>query len=124
MTFEIQLNIQIYLTAFLGIIFIFGYICFMLMLGKYNMGINIIKRGPYRIVRHPLYSIFIFIIPVVILIWVNDLWFLFSWVMIIVSAHFVVKAEEKFLIKKFGKDYIEYKVKVPALIPYKGIVKL
>lgn len=115
---------QLILTTIIIFVYLTSYISFMIMLRKYSMGKSVIKSGPYRIVRHPLYSIFSFTIPAVLVIWFNDYWFILSWVITIISAHFLVKVEEKILIEKFENEYIEYKKKVPAIIPYKGIVKL
>lgn len=117
-------TMQIAFSIILGMIFIFFYTWFMVMLKKFSMGLGVIKTGPYRIVRHPLYATFSLIIPLLIAIWFNDVWFLFSWILIIVIAHFIVKVEENILINKFDIEYLEYKQKVPAIIPYKGIVQL
>ena len=79
---------------------------------------KIVDKGVYGIVRHPIYSsdivlgigIFFFrptIIMLVIIVWMTA--FLLFW----------MKKEETALIEKFGRDYEEYKKKVPMIIPIK-----
>ena len=76
----------------------------------------LIIRGPYRWVRHPLYSLFL------VMIWscpdltVDRLLFnvLFTVWMVIGSI-----LEERDLVDAFGETYREYQHKVPMLIPYR-----
>lgn len=120
----LSFTFQLTLTIVLGILFVIGYAAFIKMLRKYSMGTRVVKQGPYRLVRHPLYSVFSFTLPAFFVLWFNDGWFLLSWLAIIIFAHLIVKVEERIMAKKFGKEYLDYKSKVPALIPYRGIVQL
>ena len=124
LTININNEIRIIIICILSFVFITVYAWFMIILKKYSMGITLIIKGPYRIVRHPLYSVFSLIIPGIVAFSFNDLWFIFAWILVIVITHFIVRIEEKYLIKKFGDEYIEYKKKVPTLIPYKGVLKI
>jgi methanethiol S-methyltransferase len=78
---------------------------------------KIVDTGMYRIVRHPIYSaditlawgIFLFVPNLNVLlavIWMNLV--LFIW----------MRLEEKALIDKFGKKYLDYKKQVPMFIPF------
>ena len=72
-------------------------------------------RGPYRWVRHPLYS------AILVLFWVNPamtsdrLLFNILWTIWIV---FGTVLEERDLVREFGELYVEYKRKVPMLISW------
>lgn len=77
---------------------------------------KIVKNGVYSIVRHPIYSsdiilgIGIFFFRPTLIIAINILWmslFLIFW----------MRKEENALIERFGKEYEEYKKKVPMIIP-------
>lgn len=77
---------------------------------------KIIDKGVYGIVRHPIYSsdivlgVGIFFFRPTLIIAINIVWmslFLIYW----------MKKEENALIERFGKDYEEYKKKVPMIIP-------
>jgi protein-S-isoprenylcysteine O-methyltransferase Ste14 len=81
---------------------------------------ELIKRGAFDYVRHPLYSTIMITIPPLMIIWFSDLLFFIPWVLIVVLSHYVVSLEERGLIEVFGEDYEKYRMCVPALIPYKG----
>jgi protein-S-isoprenylcysteine O-methyltransferase Ste14 len=77
---------------------------------------KIIKTGVYGIVRHPIYAgdivlswgIFLYLpnpAILLIVIWLNSV--LFLW----------MKLEEKLLIEKFAKDYLDYRKEVPMFFP-------
>lgn len=73
--------------------------------------------GMHRFVRHPLYiSTFVFLIGLFML--QPMLSNLIAVVIIIVYTIVAIKFEEEKLIKEFGDQYIEYKRKVPMLIPF------
>jgi protein-S-isoprenylcysteine O-methyltransferase Ste14 len=80
---------------------------------------SFVVRGPYRWVRHPLYSC------VIVLIWSNPtltadrLLFAVLW-----TAWIYVGAvlEEADLVSDFGDSYRDYRRKVPMLIPWRGPV--
>jgi methanethiol S-methyltransferase len=79
-----------------------------------------VVRGPYRWVRHPLYSC------VLVLLWSNPdltldrLLFTVLWTgWICIGAHL----EERDLTREFGATYREYQKAVPMLIPWRGPLK-
>jgi protein-S-isoprenylcysteine O-methyltransferase Ste14 len=78
---------------------------------------KLLTNGVYSIVRHPMYSgLIVFFAPGV------ALWFR-SWLMLTVPVvsyivfKLFIKKEENYLEEKFGQDYLNYKLKVNALIP-------
>lgn len=77
---------------------------------------HIVTKGVYSIVRHPMYAGDIVLAwgiavayPLTAL-WISALW---TTVIMLVWAHI----EEQILIKRFGEEYLEYKKRVPMLIP-------
>jgi protein-S-isoprenylcysteine O-methyltransferase Ste14 len=73
-------------------------------------------RGPYRWVRHPLYSV------VLLLVWsspdvtLDRLWFNLTWTVWMVIGTVL---EERDLVEEFGDAYREYQKMVPMLVPFK-----
>ena len=80
-------------------------------------GHTLTRTGPYRFVRHPIYS-GIILAFFGTAIGVGYFW-TFSCVLLIFVL-FVIKfrMEEKFLEEEFGEEYANYKREVKALIPY------
>lgn len=79
---------------------------------------ELLTDGVYSIVRHPMYSgIIVFIIPGIAFL--LNFWSLMtvSFVAYIVFR-LLIKDEDIFLEQKFGESFLEYKLKVNALIPY------
>ena len=85
-----------------------------------NVEKELITNGPFNYVRHPLYTSCLITLPPLMIIWYADVLFLLPWILIYISAHYVVLIEEKKLLKIFGEDYKVYRMYVPTLIPYKG----
>lgn len=79
-----------------------------------------IVSGPYRLVRHPLMlSLLLFlwgqpVMPMTLAILSGGL------TVYVLAA---IRWEERDLIQKFGGDYLAYRAKVPALVPWRGWVK-
>ena len=75
---------------------------------------NIVTGGLYRYVRHPLYTaglVFIWLTPVMT---VNRLvLYLSLTIYILIGVYF----EERKLMREFGMDYEDYRLKTPMLIP-------
>ena len=78
---------------------------------------HLIIRGPYRWVRHPLYLFNIMFIWFYPDLTADRLLFniLFTFWMLI-----GILLEERDLVADFGEEYLDYKRKVPVLIPYRG----
>jgi len=76
---------------------------------------SIVTDGLYRYVRHPLYAaglVFIWFTPV--MTWNRFVLYFSLTLYIIIGAYF----EERKLLREFGRDYYEYKVRTPMLIPF------
>ena len=78
---------------------------------------QLVKQGPYRWVRHPLYSVAT--IMFVSLGLVADNWFIIAMAIAIIigMALVLIPKEEARLIEKFGAEYYEYKKRSGMLAP-------
>jgi len=79
--------------------------------------IEIVTKGVFNIVRHPMYfgSILLFFSFVILS---NSVLALLVWILICVFYYFISRYEEKLLINKFGDKYKEYQKNVPMFIPF------
>jgi len=77
---------------------------------------RLITDGIYAYVRHPQYLGFLLLTLGMLVQWVTFLTAL-MWPILAVLYYRLAKEEEKELEKKFGKEYLEYKRKVPMFIP-------
>lgn len=78
---------------------------------------ELIKSGPYSILRHPIYTgiLLIFIGNTII---VGDYRGIIAVLIVFISFWFKLKKEEKWLIEIFGEDYHNYKKTTKAILPY------
>jgi len=115
-----------FINVFGVIIFLLGFILSMwarICLGK-NWGMpmsvkekpELVTKGPYAYVRHPIYTGMIFAMLGTTLV-VTIFWLI---PFIILSAYFIysLKIEEREMLKQFPKDYMAYKRRTKALIPF------
>ena len=78
---------------------------------------HLIQQGPYRLVRHPSYlgAFLAFIGSALVLnSWVGVL---IAIVSMLIAYYYRIHAEEKALLKAFGKQYIHYQRKTNKMIP-------
>ncbi len=77
---------------------------------------QIMAKGPYRWVRHPLYLFLIVIIWSCPVLTLDRLIFNIMWtIWIVIGTHL----EDRDLHREFGSQYHEYSSRVPMLIPYR-----
>jgi len=80
-------------------------------------GQSLITRGPYKFIRHPIYTAFILILGSLLLISANWLVGL-SWLsMVIFEVTARMKSEEKLMIEFFGDSYRDYITRTGRLFP-------
>ncbi|HAK07267.1 MAG TPA: hypothetical protein DCO65_08410 [Spartobacteria bacterium] len=79
----------------------------------------LIRHGPYRIVRHPIYTGMLGMLMAAGLTWTHWIGFVASVLFFSVGTIIRVRSEEKLLREQFGAAFDDYKRKVPAVIPLK-----
>ena len=82
---------------------------------------KLVCTGSYAIIRHPQYLAGI-LATISITLWVQSFLSIILTIIVITLIYQWTYSEDKILVKKFGKDYMEYKRKVPRLNPFVGIV--
>ena len=105
----------------LGILLIvIGLIIFLIpafTIDKYFFEGKLCKKGVYAYLRHPIYASWIsFIVPGIVILRGSTLGITIPIFMYIIFRA-LIPIEEKYLIDKFGNEYIEYKSKVWAIFP-------
>lgn len=76
----------------------------------------LIKKGPFSIIRHPLYISYFLIAVGLSLILFNYLPMV-STLFIAIGIYPAAKAEEKVLVKQLGEEYINYQKRVAMFVP-------
>lgn len=87
-----------------------------LYLGR-KIGIAVVTKGPYRYVRHPIYTSEIFFGWLIVFFILNTWLALVCMVITFYLAHHYVNYEEDLMHKEFGEQWIEYAKRTPKLIP-------
>ena len=73
---------------------------------------TIVRTGPYRFSRNPIYLAFILFV-LGLSVWLNNLWLLVTLVPAVgVIARIVIPREERFLESNFQEEYLRYKATV------------
>ncbi len=78
---------------------------------------KLVVLGPYRFVRNPMITGVLFLLAGESLLFSS--WLLFFWMLLFFLANLIYLPffEEKSLLRRFGKDYQDYKEHVPRWIP-------
>jgi len=79
---------------------------------------ELITTGIYKYVRHPLYSAAFLALLGAVLVFNSWLGFAVVILLVVPTIFYRIKVEEKALVQKFGKDYLDYKKRVKILIPW------
>jgi protein-S-isoprenylcysteine O-methyltransferase Ste14 len=87
----------------------------------------IVRDGPYGVVRHPGYLaeiVYFSALPIVLSRWVPfTILAALSSAVAIALFVYLIRVEDRFNLKKWGKDYRQYMVEVPAVNFVKGLMK-
>ena len=79
---------------------------------------ELVTDGVFRCCRHPLYASWVaFIVPGIVLL-VNSWIALTTPIFMFVILRILVTKEEAYLEDVFGSEYLDYKKKVPCILPY------
>ena len=80
-------------------------------------GKTLSTTGPYKYIRHPLYSAIIYSITGLLALWFESWLLLFSVVVLTLIWSFLVQKEEQYMLDKFGKTYKDYIEKTGQFLP-------
>ncbi len=119
-----KLNIVFIILGITSIIFAIVLWVFAILNSKLMNNIknnNLVTTGVYSFVAHPIYSCFLFISIGLILISQNILLFFLPFVFWAFLTISLIKTEEKWLIERYGDEYIIYLKNVNRFIPFKKI---
>lgn len=78
---------------------------------------TLVRTGPYRFVRHPIYTGLLLAFTGTALV-IGAVWAFLILFLLLISFLTKLRAEEKVLAEEFGESYIQYKKEVGALIPF------
>jgi len=79
---------------------------------------QLVRTGPYSIVRHPIYASIIALMIATGLLVSQWLWLIVGLVLCVAGNEIRVRAEEQLLESRFGDEFREYRKYVPAYIPF------
>jgi protein-S-isoprenylcysteine O-methyltransferase Ste14 len=79
---------------------------------------ELVRTGPYGIVRHPIYSSVLAILLSTILLLTPWRWAAVSLVFFVAGTEIRVRTEDKLLASRFGREFAEYRKRVPAYVPF------
>jgi len=80
-------------------------------------GKTLVTTGPYKYIRHPLYSAFIYSMTGLLALWFESWFLLFSVVVLALIWSLLVQKEEQYMLDKFGKTYRDYIEKTGQFLP-------
>ncbi len=78
---------------------------------------QMVSRGPYQIIRNPMYSGIILFFGISVILQFNLLRFAI-YILLVIVLVMKILMEERFLAEKFGHLYLEYKKSTWRLLPY------
>jgi protein-S-isoprenylcysteine O-methyltransferase Ste14 len=80
---------------------------------------QLVREGPYRFVRHPIYTGMLGMILAAGLAWSHWIGLLIALVLFTIGTAIRIRSEEKLLREQFGAAFDDYKRSVPAVLPIK-----
>ncbi len=84
---------------------------------------RLVNTGIYAVIRHPQYTGGIYAIFITTLLWYPHWLFAILGAMGTALLYFSVREEDKYLVQKFGDDYVAYKEKVPGMNFVSGLIR-
>lgn len=80
-------------------------------------GKKLVTTGPFKYIRHPLYSLFIYSLTALIALWFKSWFLLLTVVPLSLIWSRLVQKEEKYMLNKFGVKYRNYMEKTGQFLP-------
>jgi protein-S-isoprenylcysteine O-methyltransferase Ste14 len=84
---------------------------------------KLVDTGIYSVIRHPQYTGGVYSIFLTTLLWYPHWLFAVLGVIGTVVVYLGIKEEDKYMVKKFGDDYVRYMQKVPGMNIFLGIIR-
>ena len=88
--------------------------------------VNIVREGPYRVIRHPGYlaeMVYLGLLPVVLGKWVPFIILAgIGMVVVVTSFAYLIRVEDSFNLRKWGEEYRRYMEEVPAVNFVRGFL--
>lgn len=82
-----------------------------------KQGHELVRRGPYSVVRHPIYTgVLVGLLGTVVTL--GDVRWLLAFFVVSLALWLKSRREESFMMDQFGAEYVAYRSKVKALIPF------
>jgi protein-S-isoprenylcysteine O-methyltransferase Ste14 len=78
---------------------------------------ELIQGGPYRLVRHPIYTGFLLAFLGTALTY-GEIRGLAGFLLAVLGFTLKLRTEESFMVQQFGDKYLDYKRRVKALVPF------
>jgi protein-S-isoprenylcysteine O-methyltransferase Ste14 len=78
----------------------------------------LVRSGPYRIVRHPIYASLLGMLLCTILLMTDWRWAIVSLALYVAGTEIRVRTEDGLLASRFGDEFRTYQRSVPAYIPF------
>lgn len=82
-----------------------------------KQGHQLIRRGPYALVRHPIYTGLLSMVAGTALV-IGEVRCIAAFVVAAVAFHVKSRMEERFMMERFGAQYEDYRRRVKALVPW------
>lgn len=79
---------------------------------------ELVRTGPYRIVRHPIYASVLAMLLATIVLLTPWLRALFALAVFLIGTEIRVRSEDRLLASRFGAQFADYRKRVPAYIPF------
>ena len=79
---------------------------------------QLVRTGAYTVVRHPIYASLLAIFASTLVLLTVWKWALVSMAFFLAGTEIRVRTEDRLLASRFGRDFEEYRRKVPAYLPW------
>lgn len=90
----------------------------MISLPTSKRGKEVIAKGAYAYVRHPLYASFLVFFVLGMGVYLKSYTVLVAWLLLLFICGKIVEKEEQLMVKEFGKKYQKYQKKTKKFIPW------
>lgn len=113
---KMYLELQTALAAFVVLLILY-FALTVWSVSVFSKNNELITEGPYKYVRHPMYSAVIFLLNPALAILFRSWLLLLACILVYFIWRAALKSEERMLVQKFGDQFIEYRKKTPAFFP-------